>query len=162
MDAMQLAAIVQAITIENRSLSFYSALSAKVTDLRTKRIFELLAQEEQEHLEHLCDLYPGHVHELVDILFKTNMYLDPYYLSLLNSIEGNENEKYALEIALKEEQACIRCYSKFVETIREPQINTVFAQNLVETYKHSEIIEEEYMRHMRMVDRTDQDIYVRE
>lgn len=162
MDPIHLAAITTAITIENRSLSFYSALSLKVTDIRTKRIFELLAKEELTHLESFCDLYPGPEGELIELLFSSNMYADPYYCTLLESVDANADEKYALEISLIEEQACLKCYSTFVDTIRVPHVRDVFSEILNETSKHIEMIEEEYMRLMNMVDRSDQDIFVRE
>ena len=162
MESMYLSAITTAITIENRSLSFYSALSSKAKDIRTKRTFQLLAEEERSHLESCCDLYPGSEDELIELLFKSNMYADPYYRTLLDSVDENSDEKYALEISLKEEQACMESYAVFVDTIRVPHICEVFSKILNETNKHGEIIREEYMRLMNMVDRTDQDMFVRE
>jgi rubrerythrin len=162
MESIHLSAITTAITIENKSLSFYNALSSRVTDNNTKRIFKLMAQEELEHLKSFYDLYPGSEDELINLLFKSNMYSDPYYCSLLKSVEIDANEKYALEISLKEEQACIEKYSVFVDTIREPHVREVFSRILNETINHSELISEEYMRLMNMVDKSDQDCFVRE
>lgn len=162
MDPMLETAFLTAIEIENRSLSFYHALSSKVTDIRTRRIFEQMAKEEQEHLESFCNLYPGNHAELIDLLFKSNMYLDPYYCTLLNSIDEDGDEIKALEISLKEEQACIEKYTVFAETVRDPHVRNVFVHILNETHKHREQIEEEYMRHMEMPDRAVQDSFVRE
>ncbi len=162
MEALREEAILTAITIENRSLCFYRAVSSKVNDSTTRRIFELLSKEESEHLDHLYTLYQGDRQKLESILNDRCVYQDPYYCSLIDSIDSNTLEKDALEIALKEEQACIRSYSSFVESIREPHTRDIFSRILNETRNHCEMIEGEYMRHMKMVDSSDQDIYVRE
>ena len=159
-DPMQLAAIVTAINIENRTLGFYRAVTSRVNDSSTRRIFTLLADEEAEHLESFCHLYQGDKSELVDILNRNNVHADSYYSSLLDSIDSTTTEKDALRIALKEEQACIEWYSVFVDAIHAPHVRDVFVRILNESNKHGEIIGDEYMRIMRMVDRTDQDIYV--
>jgi len=162
MKSLQEAALVNAILIENRSLKFYRAMSAKVTDMRCKRVLDLMAEEEKEHLESFCRLYPGNEDELYHALIRNDIYDDPYYHSLLDSIAGDCTEIDALKIALKEEQACIEWYSVFVDTIREPDVRNVFVRILHETNNHCELISEEYMLCMNMVDRTDQDTYVRE
>ncbi|OGU16280.1 MAG: hypothetical protein A2076_13590 [Geobacteraceae bacterium GWC2_53_11] len=162
MEPMHVAAIVTAINIENRSLGFYRAVTAKVNDTNTRRVFEVLANEEAEHLESFCNLYQGDQEELVKLLNKNNMQSDPYYCALLDSINESTTEKDALRIALKEEQACIEWYSVFVDSIRAPHIRDVFVRILNESNKHGEVIGDEYMRIMRMVDRSDQDIFVRE
>lgn len=162
MEPMHVAAIVTAINIENRSLGFYRAVTAKVNDLNTRRIFEVLANEEAEHLESFCNLYQGDQGELVSLINRNNIQADPYYRSLLDSIEDSMTEKDALRIALKEEQACMEYYSVFVDSIRVPHIRDVFVRILNETNKHGEVIGDEYMRIMKMVDRSDQDIFVRE
>jgi rubrerythrin len=162
METMQEAAIVTAINIENRSLGFYRAVASKVNDSKTKRIFELLAKEEAEHLESFCTLYQGNDDELVDILNANNIYADPYYSSLLDSIDCNTSEKDALQIALGEEEACIEWYTVFANAIRAPHIREIFVKILNDSSKHGELIAEEYMRLMNMVDRADQDIFVRE
>lgn len=162
MESMQKTALLTAIAIEIRSLSFYRAMLLKVDDINTRRVVELLAHEESDHLESFCNLYPGNDDELSKILVENSVTCDPYYKSLLESIEGDATEKDALRIALKEEQSCIEWYSVFVDTIREPGIRDVFVRILNETNQHYELISEEYMRLMKMVDNTDQDIYVRE
>lgn len=111
MDSMLAEAIVTAINIENRSLGFYRAATAKVHDIKTRRVFELLAQAESDRLESFCKLYQGSKEELVTILNMNNMHENPYYCSLIDSINGDTAEKEALRIALNEENACIRCYS---------------------------------------------------
>lgn len=156
------AAIVTAIVIEIKSQNFYRLMSLNVSDVRTKGVFELLAQEESGHLESFYDLYQFNDDELADLLNKDNIHTDPFYCSVLNMVDSNISETDALRIALDEERACIEKYNIFVETIREPDVRDIFVRILKETHNHCEMIEEEYMRLMHMVDRTDQDIYVRE
>lgn len=162
MEPMHMAAIVTAINIENRSLGFYRAVTAKVSDTKTRRVFEVLANEEAEHLESFCNLYQGDQEDLVGLLNRNNVQADPYYRTLLDSIDDSTTEKDALRIALKEEQSCIEWYSVFVDSIRAPHIRDVFVRILNESNKHGELIGDEYMRVMRMVDRSDQDTFVRE
>lgn len=162
MEPMHTAAIVTAINIENRSLGFYRAVSAKVNDTNTRRVFELLANEEAEHLESFCNLFQGDQEELVSLINRNNIQAAPYYSTLLDSIDVSATEKDALKIALREEQGCIEWYSVFVDSIRAPHIRDVFVRILNESNKHGEVIGDEYMRIMRMVDRSDQDIFVRE
>jgi len=161
MESMQASAIATAINIENRSLDFYYAVTAKVDNISARRVFERQANEKSDHLEAFCNLYQVNQDELVNILNEKDIYANPYYCLLLNSINGDTTEIDALRIALEEEQACIEWYAGFVDTIREPQANDVFVQILNKTTKHSKILEEEYMCIMKMTDRTDQNIYLR-
>jgi rubrerythrin len=162
MESLHGDAIEAAITIENRSVVFYREVLSRVTDNNTRRVFELLKKEEEGHLKSVCDLFQGTKDELEIILNENSVHSDPYYSVLLAAVKSNATEKDALETALKEEQACIRRYSQYVDSIRLPHIREVFARILDETHKHAEMISEEYMRLMGMVDRTDQDIFVRE
>ncbi len=57
MSSMLETAFETAIAIETRSLLFYRAVASKVEDHKTRQIFELLAQEEANHLESFCSLY---------------------------------------------------------------------------------------------------------
>ncbi|HBA73688.1 MAG: hypothetical protein A2X82_07230 [Geobacteraceae bacterium GWC2_55_20] len=146
MEFFQEKAILTAIAIEIRSLSFYRSMSSKVDDIHTRRFFELLAVEEADQLNLFCKQYSGNDGKLVDILVKNNMYSYPYYCSMLNSVGCHTSESDALQIALKEEQACIDCYTEFMEEIQEPTIRDIFESILKEARKHCELISEEYMR----------------
>jgi rubrerythrin len=156
MESTLKAVFVTAIEVENRSMSFYHAIAFKLNDIRAKQFFVQMSKEEESHLELICNLYPGDTVDLVDILFKSNMYLDPYYCSLLKSFDEDRSIEHALKISLKEEQACIDKYSVFAETIRPPQVHAVFVQILNETHKHCDMIEQEYMRQSNMMGRMDQ------
>ncbi|MDO9308292.1 MAG: ferritin family protein [Deltaproteobacteria bacterium] len=157
MEFFQEKAILTAIAIEIRSLSFYRSMSSKVDDIHTRRFFELLAVEEADQLNLFCKQYSGNDGKLVDILVKNNMYSYPYYCSMLNSVGCHTSESDALQIALKEEQACIDCYTEFMEEIQEQTIREIFESILKEARKHCELISEEYMRLMGSAEHLDYD-----
>jgi rubrerythrin len=155
-------AFQKAITIEKRSLNFYHRMSARVKDEGARRMFEHLAKEETEHLIAFCKVYPGNPLCLLNILNRADDFDEPAYCSLMVAADGGINEKEALEISLREEQACIDSYSMFTGVINEPQLHEVFARALRDTHRHREMISDEYRRLMGMVDSSDQDTYVRE
>lgn len=155
-------AIICAIKIENRSLKFYLAMSKKIDNIRCKRVLELLARDEYEHLESFCNLYPGNEDDLYNALFESNIYNDSHYSSLLDSVNSNTTEIDVFRVALREEQSCIESYTAYVEAIREPAIREIFLQSLIETRKHAEMIEEEYMHLISIADGADQNVYVHE
>jgi rubrerythrin len=154
MDSIYLGAIVSAIAMKNRNLGFYRALTAKVSDSSTKGVLDTLTKEESGHLEAFCTLYQGDENELADILNRNDIVADPYYCSLLNSIEGATAEFDALRLALRHEQSCIEWFSIFADIIRVPHIRDVFASVLKETNKRRDLISEEYTRLMKIVGQT--------
>ena len=153
-------AIVNAIIIENRSLKMHLALLAKVNDVRSKLVLELLAVDGAGQLESFCNLFADNEDELINTLIDNSIYADPYCCSLFDSVDGGSAEIDALLIALREEQICIRRYSECVETIQVPHIRDVFVRILNETHKHCEMILEEYMRLMNMVAGTGPDSFM--
>lgn len=146
MERMQKAAIEVALVLEIRCLTLYRALSSKVADITTRRMFELLAQTSAEHLESFCSLYTGNDRELIALLGSNSIYSDPYYCGLLSSDCYFTTSHEALQIALKEEQSCIEWYTVFADTIQEPHIRNAFERILNETNEQCEIISAEYTR----------------
>lgn len=146
MKTMHKTAFLTAIATEIRSLSFYRTMAYKFKNIHTKKLFELLANEEAVHLQSICRLYPESEQELVSILIENGMYAYPYYCSMLNSADVNICEMDALQIALTDELACIENYSAIVENIEQHDILTVFEIILKETHRHCELISEEYSR----------------
>jgi rubrerythrin len=84
------------------------------------------------------------------------------YKALEKAIDEETHEQKALEIALKEEKACIEQYTVLVKDIVDPLVRGVFERVVKETQGHYDMIEDEYMHVMAMVDKSDQDTYVRE
>jgi rubrerythrin len=146
MQSIQLAAIVTAINIENRSLGFYHAVTLKIRGINTRQIFEQLAKDASEHLQLLCNLYDGNKEELVKVLNEKNLYSNPYYCALLKSIDGDTTEIDALSIACDEKQACIECYTVFLDAIREPVIHDMFLKMIEKHRIQYELINKEYAR----------------
>jgi rubrerythrin len=156
-------ALKMAIQAEKDSMDFYRRASAVTKNERAKKVFDLLANEEVGHLKSFFEHYKGS--EFGDI--KSYMETppnkkNPTYQALEKAITENTHEQAALEIALKEEKACIDQYSMLVKDIIDPLVRRVFQQVVKETENHYALIEDEYMHVMKMVDKSDQDTYVRE
>ncbi|HEX5773767.1 MAG TPA: ferritin family protein [Geomobilimonas sp.] len=156
-------ALKLAIQGEKDSMDFYRRAGAATKNERAKKVFDLLANEEVGHLKAFFDHYKGT--EFGDL--KSYMDSPPdkksaTYLALEKAIDENVHEQKALEIALKEEKACIDQYTILVKDIIDPLVRKVFEQVIKETQNHYDMIEDEYMHVMKMVDKSDQDIYVRE
>jgi rubrerythrin len=156
-------ALKMAIQAEKDSMDFYRRASAVTKNERAKKVFDLLANEEVGHLKSFFDHYKGG--EFGDL--KTYMESppdtkNPTYKALEKAITENTHEQAALEIALKEEKACIEHYSVLVKDIVDPLVRSVFQKVVKETENHYTLIEDEYMHVMKMVDKSDQDTFVME
>jgi rubrerythrin len=156
-------ALKLAIQTEKDSMDFYRRAASVTKNERAKKVFELLANEEVGHLKSFFDHYTGG--EFGDL--KTYMESPPNkmnatYKALEKAIDEETHEQKALEIALKEEKACIDQYTVIVKDIVDPLVRGVFERVVKETQGHYDMIEDEYMHVMTMVDKSDQDIYVRE
>ena len=156
-------ALKLAIQAEKDSMDFYRKASSITKNERARKVFDLLANEEAGHLKAFFDHYKGG--EFGDI----NSYMssppnrtNTTVLALEKAIDENTPEKVALEIALKEEKACIEQYTFLAKDIIDPLVRAIFVRVVKETENHYALIEDEYMHVMTMVDKSDQDIYVRE
>lgn len=139
-------AIVTAISIKNRNLGYLRSVTSRVANSQTRQIFEALAENESVHLELFCTLFQGDEQELATILETNSIDADPYYCSLLDSLDGRSADFDALRIALREEQACIDLFTIYKDIIRVPHIRDAFAKTLDETSRHSDMIQDEYRR----------------
>jgi len=152
-----------AILTEKRSFDFYRRAAQLVSDEHTRKVCELLAAKEAEHMDAFLAHYPGDefgdlwslISQAPDITYQT-------YRSLQAEIDSDTREQQALEISLREKQACIEHYTMLAACLRKPTLSAIFEQALSDTRRHYELINDEYMRIMGMVDHSDQDIYVRE
>jgi rubrerythrin len=152
-----------AIKAEKDSMDFYRKAASATADERARKVFDLLANEEVGHLKAFFDHYKGgdfgDLKSYMETPPDTN---NPTYRALLKAVDANTHEQKALEIAMKEEKACIEQYTALAADIVDPLVKNVFNKVVKETENHYALIEDEYMRVMKMVDRTDQDTYVRE
>lgn len=156
-------ALKLAIQAEKDSMDFYRKAASVTKNERAKKVFELLATEEMGHMKSFFDHYKGD--EFGD--FQTLVDSPPNkknatYLALEKAIDEETHEQKALEIALKEEKATIEQYAMLAKDIIDPLVKGVFDGVVKATQNHYAMIEDEYMHVMTMVDKSDQDIYVRE
>jgi len=156
-------ALKLAVQGEKDSLDFYRKAAVVTKNDRAKKVFELLANEEVGHLKSFFEHYKGG--EFGDL--KTFIDSPPdkksaTILALEKAINENTHEQKALEIALKEEKSCIEQYTLLAKDIIDPLVKGIFVRVVKETQNHYDMIEDEYMHVMRMVDKSDQDTYVRE
>jgi len=156
-------ALRMAIQGEKDSMDFYrKAASATVND-RAQKVFELLANEEVGHLKSFFDHYKGgEFGDMKTFMESPPNTENPTFRALLRAIDEETHEQQALEIALREEKATIDHYLVLAKDIIDPLVRSVFERVVKETQKHYDLIEDEYMHVMTMVDKSDQDIYVRE
>jgi rubrerythrin len=156
-------ALKLAIQTEKDSMDFYRRAASVTKNERAKKVFDLLANEEVGHLKSFFNHYKGG--EFGDL--KAYMESPPdlknaTYLALEKAIDAETHEQKALEIALKEEKACIDQYTVLAKDIVDPLVRAIFERVIKETQGHYDIIEDEYMHVMAMVNSSDQDTYVRE
>ena len=156
-------ALKMAIQAEKDSMDFYRRAASVTKNERAKKVFDLLANEEVGHLKSFFDHYKGgDFGDLKSFMESPPNKKNATYQALEKAISEETHEKAALEIALKEEKACIEQYSLIVQDIIDPLVRAVFQKVVKETENHYALIEDEYMHVMKMVDKSDQDIYVRE
>lgn len=156
-------ALKLAIKGEKDSIDFYRKAASAATNERAKKVFELLANEEVGHLKSFFKHYKGGEFGDLDSYMKTPPDTgNTTYKALLNAVSEATIEQQALEIAMKEEKAVIDQYTVLAKDMVDPLVKSVFERVVKETQGHYDMIEDEYMHLMGMVDKTDQDIYVRE
>ena len=156
-------ALKLAIKTEKESMDFYRKAGSVTADQRSKQVFGLLANEEIGHLKAFFDHYRGgDLGDLASFMDSPPDKLSATHLALEQALAADVQEQKALEIALQEEKSCIELYTVLVKDIVDPLVRRVFETVIRETQGHYDMIEDEYMRVMAMVHRSDQDIYVRE
>lgn len=156
-------ALKLAIQAEKESMDFYRKAASVTRNERAKKVFELLATEEAGHLTSFFDHYRGgEFGELQSYIESPPDKRSATYLALEKAIDEETHEQKALEIALKEEKATIEKYTILARDIIDPLVRRIFEEVIKATQGHYDMIEDEYMHVMTMVDKSDQDIYVRE
>ena len=156
-------ALKLAIKAEKDSMDFYlKAASISVID-RAKKVFHLLAGEEEGHLRSFFAHYKGQEFgDLASYIVSPPDKRSANYAALEKTIDQETHEQKALEIALQEEKYLIDKYSQFAHDMVDPLVRGIFERVIRETQKHYDLIEAEYSYIMGMVHESDQDIYVRE
>lgn len=156
-------AIKLAIQTEKNVGDFYTRAASITKNSRAKKVFELLAKEEQEHASHFFHLYQGGDLGTFEQFMSTPPKSDTAMLkSLEKALDENVHERKAMEIALREEEDLARSLTMTAERIIDPAVRAIFERMAKETRDHYALIESEYAHVMAMVHETDIDIYVRE
>lgn len=156
-------ALKRAIKGEKDSIDFYRKAAANAKNERAKKVFDLLANEEVGHLKSFFQYYKGGEFGDVESYMKTPPDTsNSTYKALLKAVGEDTMEKQALEIAMKEEKSVVNEYTVLAKDIVDPLVKGIFERVVKETQGHYDMIEDEYMHLMGMVDKTDQDIFVRE
>lgn len=156
-------ALKLAVQVEKNSMDFYRRAASITKNERAKKVFDLLANEEVGHLKLFFDHYKGgEFGDLTSFLASPPDKKGATLIALEKAITEQTHEKKALEIAMAEEKSIIDQYSILAQDIVDPLVKKVFDQVVRETQNHYDMIEDEYMHIMGMVDKSDQDTYVRE
>lgn len=156
-------AIKLAIETEKNVRDFYRRASEITKNPRGKKVFDLLAREEQEHAGHFFPLYKGKdlgsFEEFMARPAKTDTAM---HRALEKALDENVHERKAMEIALREEEDLEKNLRLTATKIVDPAVRGIFEKMADETRNHFELIESEYAHLMAMVHETDINIYVRE
>ena len=156
-------ALKLAIQAEKDSMDFYRRAGAVTKNDRAKKVFDLLANEEVGHLKSFFDHYKGGDFGDIQSFMATPHNRDnPIFRTLEKAITEETHEQQALEIAMQEEKATLERYAALAKDIVDPLVKAIFDRVVKETQGHYDMIEDEYSHVMGMVDKTDQDTYVRE
>jgi rubrerythrin len=148
-------ALRTAICIEKNSFDFYRRAAELVSDERTRQVFEFLAGEEAEHMEAFLGMYPGNYYGDLLRLPDQSPDLDHQVNGeLFETIGPALSAEQALEISLREEMNCLDLYSGLCRNLSDPRLREVFEQALDDTHTHCKVIDEEWMRIMRMTARS--------
>lgn len=156
-------ALKLAVQAEKDSMDFYRRAASVTKNERAKKVFDLLANEEVGHLKSFLEHYKGtEFGDLKSYIDSPPNAKSATILALEKAIKEDTHEQQALEIAMKEEKSGIQQYTLLVKDIIDPLVRGVFERVIKESQGHYDMIEDEYMHIMGMVDKSDQDTYVRE
>jgi erythrin-vacuolar iron transport family protein len=156
-------ALKLAIQAEKDSMDFYRRAATVTKNERAKKVFDLLANEEVGHLKSFFDHYKGlEFGDLQTYMATPPNRNNPVFRMLEKAINEDTHEQQALEVALKEEKATIEQYAALAKDIVDPLVRAIFDRVVKETQGHYDMIEEEYSHVMGMVDKSEQDTFVRE
>ena len=156
-------ALKLAAQTEKNVMDFYKRAASIAKNPKAKKVFELLAKEEMEHVSHVFPLYEGDDLGTFDEFINRPPHPDTVTLKALEKILTEDiPESKAMELALREEEDLAKNLRLTAAKIVDPVVKQVFERLAKETEHHFAIIESEYAHIMGMVHETDIDTYVRE
>ncbi|PLY02966.1 MAG: ferritin [Desulfuromonas sp.] len=156
-------ALKLAAQTEKNVMDFYNHAASIVQNPKAKKVFELLAREEREHVGHVFPLYQGNDLGTLDEFISSPPHPDTVMIKELEkALKENLHESKAMELALREEEDLAKNLRMTASKIVDPAVRLVFDRLAKETEDHYALIESEYAHVMGMVHETDIDTYVRE
>lgn len=156
-------AVRQSIQTEKNAMDFYRYGANLMKDEQARRVFDVLAQEERSHAASFYMIYTGSdIPSLEAFLDAPPEHESEWIAALKKQIDGDFNEKKALELAMQKELNLEEALLKQALEVKEPTIKSVYEMNARETHNHYLLIEAEYSRLMGMVDDSEMDTFVRE
>jgi len=156
-------AIKRAALTEKELMEFYQRAAQLTRDPGGQKVFTTLAAEEREHAGHFYAIYQGEDLGSFDDFIERPLHSMSVMMHQLEKlIDEQLDERGAMEIALREEEALEKNLRFTAAQLVDPASRVVFERMADETHDHYLIIESEYARLMGMVHETDMDIYVRE
>ena len=132
------------ISKERASVRFYRDMMSKAVNPATKSLFEVLAQNEQGHIESLqLEVEKlGHTvdtnKEAIDSVF--------YWDERLETDDPVQNMSFteALLLAIQKERAAFRLYAQLLGTMKDEQLGKVLLELAEEEMRHVLQLEQEY------------------
>ncbi|MEZ4599733.1 MAG: ferritin family protein [Syntrophotaleaceae bacterium] len=156
-------AIKRSIQTEKNAMNFYRLAARHMNSENSRRLFELLAEEEKEHARQFYDLYKGGDLPDFETYINTTSKIEEEWLSFQkNTLLADLRVQKAMEMAMAREQKLEKQLHDLAQNIKDPEVRKVFEMNARSTNHHYQLIESEYAHIMGMVHETDIDIYVRE
>ncbi len=156
-------ALKLAIETEKNVRDFYLRAAEVTQNERGKKVFQLLAKEEQEHASHFFPLYKGSdLGSFAEFMARPAKTDTAMHAALQKALDENVHERKAMQIALKEEEDLEKNLRQTASRVIDPMVRAVFEKMALETRNHYALIESEYAHLMGMVHETDIDTYVRE
>jgi rubrerythrin len=156
-------AIKIAVQSEKELMCFYQRAAAKTTHAEGRRVFEQLAIDEKEHINHFFRHYRGgDIGSIQEFMNAPCEWSETMIKEIDALVDAQVKDRRAMEIAMQKEQQLEQSLRFTARQIVDPGVRVIFDQMAKETRGHYEIIESEYARLMGMVHETDIDTFVRE
>lgn len=156
-------AIRMAVQSEKEMMCFYQRAAEKTSHAGGRKIFERLASDEKEHVNHFFRHYRGKDIGSIEDFMNSPCQWSEAMIKEIDELAGVQiKNRRAMEIALQKEQQHEQSLRNTAKRIVDPGVRIIFDEMAKETRGHYEIIESEYARMMGMVHETDIDTYVRE
>ena len=138
-------AIRSSIQTEKDAMDFYRCASEKMYNERPRLTFKLLSNEERGHARLFYDAYHWDDLPPFDRLMDAPPNTDsPWWIELQTAMLGEFDEKIALKLAIKLEEALEQELRTTAEQVEDPAARQVYLTNARLTHRHLELISEDY------------------